>query len=328
MGYSRAVLLLPLIVLMVMAGSCGIASGTTTTESTSTAKLTTAASTVTAALVPAASAAEVVARVTQGTAAAQSYRLDRNISAMKMGSSDGKSGRYDFSAWSNMVLDIAGLKMQMDNKFNVKPPPGQPDWPLLDNSIYVDEGTIYMRGLFPDEPDLWAKTPVSDTYWQQQNQAAHLIGLLDTPQAAVLAPEYIQNSGKPDIPCDVLAVTPDPEKLWALLLEQPGIATMELPAQAPAGVDFSQMVKSAEMKLWVAQGSGFIMKAVLQMSVQAGPALRATLSNDTFVEVSASMIFYDYDQAPVIELPQAAKEAVELKLQSGTATSKPSAGNT
>jgi hypothetical protein len=219
------------------------------------------------------------------------------------------------SASSSQALDISGRKMQMDNKINMKPPSGQPTWPLLENGVYVVDGTLYISGLFPDEPTLWGKTAATDAYWQKQNQAERLAELLNVPQVAILSPEIIQ-SGNVSVACDVLRVTPNLESFWALVLLQPGIGGLGLPPQPPTGVGWDQMIKNASMTLWVSQTNGVPIRADLSISMEIGPTQVPTFTTDLALDMTASMLFHDYGQTFSIALPQGAKDAIELNLQS------------
>ncbi len=99
---------------------------------------------------------------------------------------------------------------------------------------------------------------------------------------------------------------------WSLIAGQPGV---QLPSDAPPGVAFSQFIKNAEMKLWVAQASGFPIRAELKMSIQIGPSQVSALTNDVSMDVSVNMLFRDYNKAVSIDLPEEAKNAADLKLE-------------
>ena len=262
-------------------------------------------------LVPAESAAAVIESASKGINAVTTYRLSRGIAVAKRITSNGMTQEYDLFTQSDMALDISARKMQMENSFDTKQSTGQSEAAPVANSLFIVNDVVYIQGLFPDQPQQWAKTSVSEDYWRLQDQAKQLNGLLRLTSSAVLAPETV-HSGSLNIPCDVVQVDPDPDKLWALLLQQPGIETLQLPLQSPPGIAFSQIIKNAKMKLWVAQASGFPVKAELTMSMQIGPAVLASLTNDVSMDVSISMLFYDHNQRIPIELPKAAQDAPEL----------------
>ena len=66
-----------------------------------------------------------------------------------------------------MALDISARRMQMDNAANIKSATG--NYPLVENSIYAIGDSLYIQGLFPDQPKTWTKTTVTEKYWEIQN---------------------------------------------------------------------------------------------------------------------------------------------------------------
>jgi hypothetical protein len=199
----------------------------------------------------------------------------------------------------------------MMNSITVKQPDFQAGLPMIESGLLIVGDTMYIQGLFPDQPQMWTKTPAPDNYWKLLNQAGQLAALLQGQNATILTPEKV-HSGNLDILCDVLQVTPDLKTLWSLMTIQPGI---QLPKDAPPGVAFSQFIKKAQMKLWIAQDSGFPIKSELSMSFQIGPAQVQALKNDISMDIIINMLYYDYNKAITIDLPDEAKNATDLKLE-------------
>lgn len=253
-------------------------------------------------------AASLIDKISQGTAAVNSYSLDSTISSSKSATSD-KSDEVDSTIYRKIKLDISGRKMQMANTMNLKMA-GSTGAPLVENLIYITGDTMYIQGAFTDEPQKWGKTTVTDNYWQLQNQAVQLVKLLQGQDAAALPPETVQ-SGNLAIPCDVLQVNPDLKAFWSLMAGQPGL---QLPADAPPGVAFSQFIKNAQMKLWAARDSGLPVRSELEMSIRIGPAQVPALSSDVSMDISMSLLFYDYNKPVTLELPEEARNAADMVL--------------
>jgi hypothetical protein len=254
-------------------------------------------------------ASTIKERTSQGISRVSSYYLDRNISVIRSSGTD-KSDENNNTIISNMALDIAGHNMRMDNSIVVRMP-GQPALPLIENSLYIIGDIMYVQGLFPDKPEMWSKTNITQDYWEMQNQARQLVELLQLSDIEVLSRENVI-SGDLNIPCDVLKVTPDLEKLWGILVDQPG---MPLPPSAPPNVAFSQIVKNSEIKVWVDQTGGFPVKATLNVGIVVSPAELPTLTSAVSMDVNLNMEFSDYNRPISIELPEEAKNAPDLNLQ-------------
>jgi hypothetical protein len=250
------------------------------------------------------------ATIPQGMAAVTSYRLDSNISFARSSQSD-KSAAADNLIFRKTEIDLAGRKMRTSTAAKIASPPGQPAAPMVENQVYVIDGTIYIQGLFPRQPQMWTKTPAGENYWQVQNQAAQVMKLLPESPPVSWSGETIK-VGNADIPCNFTQVTPDLPRLWTLMASQPGL---QLPANAPPGVPFSQFVKNAQMKLWVAQAGDLPVSAELKMSIQIDPEQVPTLTENFKQDISMSLQFHDYNQPLSIELPAEARNAVELALQ-------------
>lgn len=262
-----------------------------------------------------ASAAAIVAKASQAVSNLQTYLFDRNISTVRSAKAD-QSDQTTTTIISKVALNLSARSMQMGNVVYVKLASGQMAGPTIENSIYIMNNTMYVQGLFPDNPQMWSKTALTETAWQLQDQAQQLVELLQPQNVTVLAPETL-HSGNLDIPCDVLQVAPDLKGLWGLLVNQPGI---QLPSQAPPGVAYSQIVKSSEMKLWLAQSNGAPVQAILKVSIQVDPTQVPSLTSAISMDINLNMLFYDYNQPVTINLPAeaTATDVPDLKdLQKG-----------
>jgi hypothetical protein len=95
---------------------------------------------------------------------------------------------------------------------------------------------------------------------------------------------------------------------------QPGI---QLPSGAPPGVEFSQIIPSSDVKVWLAQSGGYPLKAEITLNVFVTPAQVSSLTTNLTMAAGLSMSFHDYNQPVTIELPQEAQAAGELNLKPG-----------
>lgn len=296
-------LLTPLLVVALIMG-CGGVGKATLTPTFTPAPMPTSTPAPTPSLTPTPDAAAIRERASLAVAAANSYRLERKILASIATQNDSKSPAIRVLVTGDMALDVPGHKMRMKNSRNVELPPGQAAPPVTESSIYIVGNVLYIKGLFPDEPQQWVKTSVPENYWQIQNQAKQLTELLKLSEVAVLPPETTRDL---DVPSHVLQVAPKLEGFWELVAQQPGIG---LPPQPPPGVALSQIVRSRELKLWLAQTTGLPLKVEMRMKVQMGPV--AQPSGERSMDIVVTMLFYDYNQPVSIELPAEAEGAEEL----------------
>ncbi|HEX7474384.1 MAG TPA: hypothetical protein VF318_00320, partial [Dehalococcoidales bacterium] len=223
-----------------------------------------------------------------------------------------KSDQVSTTVNSQLVLDLADNKLQMNNLISYKESSGQFQ-PAVENSLYVVDNTLYIQGLFPDNPQTWTKTAATAGFWQAQNQARVLVELLQKSQITKQTRETLTTTGG-SVLCDVLEVTPDLASLWNMLGTQPGI---QLPSGAPPGVEFSQIIPASDVKVWLAHSGGYPVMAKLTMSMFVTPAQVSSLTTNLTMDIGLNMSFHDYNLPVTIELPPEARDAGDLNLTPG-----------
>jgi hypothetical protein len=292
------------VICLLFISGCGKTSGTTAHSQTSGSTITARPSVTTASSSsPAASSdvASIINKAKQAVSALKTYFVDSNISSAKSAKTD-KSDQVIANVIGKMVLDLSSRSMQMNNKTYVKTGSGQIAGPLIVNSVYIQNNTLFVQGLFPDSPTNWSRTALTDEIWQAQNQVGQLIGLLQPSYITLLNPEMV-HSGDLDVACDVLQVTPDLKALWAVLI---GLPSIQLPSEAPKGITYDQIIKSFEMKLWTAQSTGLPVKTLISVNIQVDPSQVPSLSGTVTQDINLGMQFYDYNKPAVINVPSEA----------------------
>jgi hypothetical protein len=204
----------------------------------------------------------------------------------------------------NVALDLKNRKMEMNNKILFRQSTGQSSWPLIENSIFIDNNTVYIQGLFPDEPLIWTKTGLTDPIWQMQNLTAQILDLIDADNATVLNPEIIRINDL-ETPCDVLKINPDLNKLWEFLEMQPGTG---LPSTLPEGVSYQQVVKNCDISLWISRSSRLPVQSVIKVNITSP-------TSTTTMDVNLKLEFYDFNKPVFIQVTPEALAAKELNLQ-------------
>jgi hypothetical protein len=249
----------------------------------------------------------LTAKVTQSLSNVTSYNLNRTTSQLLSTKSD-RSDQATSKIYSKEYLDVAHRSMQMSNAINFKQPSGQPQWPVIENRIYITGETMYIQGLFPDQPNKWSKTPVTPDIWLNQNQAQLLASFMLVQNIVSISQEAI-SSGDSNITCYVVKINPELNKFWSFVINQPGL---QLAAAPPEGLSLEQIVRSSGMNLWIDPASGLILKADFKVSVSITPEILPSFTNNYLSEISATLLFDKYNQPLDIMLPSEAVNAVDL----------------
>jgi hypothetical protein len=243
-------------------------------------------------------AATLSARAAQSLAQLKNYYLLRRISAAKSSQAD-NSDLTTTVVNSQTTLDLEGRGMQMNNLIDVRLRSGQSAGSIINNAIYIKNNYMYVQGYFPDSPDVWSKMELTGGDWSMQNQVRLLIDLFDPQNAALQAPEVI-HVGSSDILCSVFKISPDMNKLWAVLTSQPGY---KLPSQAPQGITYDQITKSKDISLWLDQSSGLPVQASIAAVIQVGPGQIPSYTGTVTFKVDINMQFSAYNGQIKIDLP-------------------------
>jgi hypothetical protein len=259
---------------------------------------------------------EVIQKAIQAVSKLNTYRLERSVHADKTGfNKSGESVTTSSTCSSSMYLQIPQKLMQMNNKVITKQTVSQPAWPLFVSNYYIEDNAtgyrMYIQGLFPEDPEVWSQTPITEAAWLAQNQAVQLLQVIELSKSFKLTSEYYQ-TGEALIPCTVLEGAPSLSEFWVLMANQPGV---KIPSAAPAGTTLDQFVKTANLKLWLDQTRDLPLKAELTLDFTLNHELLPSLSSDTRLVVEISQLFFDYDKALDIQVPIEAFSSTELDLQ-------------
>lgn len=275
--------------------------------STSVPQPTTASSIVP---IDASEADEIINKIIDNTASIASYRLNRNIT-QTFYSTGQSSGQTSSRIYSQALYDSSSQALEMTNIIALKQPAEQPSWPVVENAIFIVDGTMYMRGLFADKPNIWSKTPVTPDIWKKQDQVRFLMNFLQSDQVSGLFQETIEqgNSIERNI---ILEIMPDPEILWEFFINQPGI---QLPGRPPEGLTYDQIINNSRMKIRVDQITFLPNKVETSLDIAITPEMLPSFKYKFMCSASALLTFSDYNQPVDIVLPEEAEKAEELSLE-------------
>lgn len=277
---------------------------TSTTHATTASVSTGAPQPTTTTFTSSAAAKEIFGKASKAASGLQTYLYDRNLTVLKSTKPDKSDLATTTVISKNVALDLKARRMQMDNKILFKQSSGNIAWPLIENSIFVDNETMYIQGLFPNDTLAWTKIALTESIWQQQNLITQLIDTINPDNITVLAPEIVRLNDL-DTPCDVLRINPNLKKLWDFLVMQPGTG---MPSTLPEGSTYEQIVKSCEMSFWVSQSSGIPVQSLIKLNI-------ASPTSTMIMDLNLKLVFSDFNKPVSIKVTSEALAAKELNLQ-------------
>jgi hypothetical protein len=255
-------------------------------------------------------AEQIVNNVLSKTAALSSYRLTRNI-VQTFSPTSKVADQVVSKIFSKSSVDASNKKMEMANSISLKQPAGQVSWPIVENALYIVDGTMYLQGLFPDAPQSWSKTPVTPAVWQIQNQVGAITGFLKPQAINGLSQESIKVAN--NVSSRILVdVTADQGGLWSFMANQPGV---QLPAALPQGLTYNQVIKNSLFKIWVDPSSRLPLEAEIDMDVLINPEVLPSFKGTFSSSIKVNLVFSEFNQPVVISLPADAKDALDLSLE-------------
>lgn len=202
------------------------------------------------------------------------------------------------------AIDELNEKMYMDMVMIMKMT-GEPDTDMSMERYIVDDW-MYMSMTVPGEPTGWTKAPMGVGDWEKQDIAYQQIDWLLDAEVEFLRSETVDGTE-----CYVLKVTPDLEKLWALIQLVAG-GDEEL----PPGLDFGEMITDLSLEQWVAKDTYFTLKSTIDMTMTLSPetmGLPPELGEfEMTYDIAMTVLIYDINEPVTIELPPEAEDAVEV----------------
>lgn len=205
--------------------------------------------------------------------------------------------------YGNGTIDESNEKMYMYMYMNVEMAGQQ----ALETSgkMYIVEDWIYAKMEILGEPATWMKAPIEAGDWEQHDIASLQIDWLLDAEAQFLRSETVD-----EIDCYVLQVTPDLEKLWALMQW----AGMEELGLTP-GLDLNDVITDFSVKQWIAKDTYFTRKTTQNLTMVLSSeslGISPELAGDfhASAEVVVTITTHHINEPVTIELPPEAEDAV------------------
>jgi hypothetical protein len=145
----------------------------------------------------------------------------------------------------------------------------------------------------------WVKFEVPGNKFDNENRLKKQMELLISSKTKTLGDESLGN-----IDCYLLSIEPDKEAFWKVIMEQ----EEEHPLLKLFSLDYGDVVKEMDMKVWLAKDTFLPVKCCMQMKA----VIETEIMNELFkitIKVKTAYRYHDHNKLLAIELPEEAKNA-------------------
>ncbi len=165
--------------------------------------------------------------------------------------------------------------------------------------MYIFDTMEYLHSSNSGKDGKWIKFQVPENRLDSENLAKRQIDLLRTSKIKRLKDETLEN-----LDCYLLSIEPDKENFWKIIMQQEG----EHPLLKLLNLNYVDVVKERDMKVWVAKDTFLPVKCHMQMkAVIEGEILKQPFKMT--ITTKTNYRYHNYNKSMVIELPEEAKDA-------------------
>jgi hypothetical protein len=165
--------------------------------------------------------------------------------------------------------------------------------------IYIFDTMEYLHSSNSGKDGKWIKFQIHEKKLDSENLAKRQMDLLRTSKIKRLKDETLEN-----VDCYLLSTEPDKKDFWKVIMQQEG----EHPLLKLLNLDYKDVVKEMDMKVWVAKDTFLPMKCHMQMKA----VIEGEIKEEPFkmtINVKTVYRYHDYNKSLIIELPEEAKNA-------------------
>ena len=254
-------------------------------------------------------AQEIVNGATQAHINIKTYQMDMDMLMEMTGEAMGESLDMTMDVIARGAMDIENNQMQMDMVTTMTMLGEAMD---VEMEMYLIGNTMYTMTDIPFMGATWTKSEMPGGTWEETAEQwggpNTYVGLLELAEIKVTGSEIVNG-----VDCYVVEVTPDMEKLWELAGQQ-----TELTGGVP-DIDeefLDEVFQNYSVKEWIAKDTYLLVKAEIEMAMEFDPEALDIPGGDgdIAVDMTMSMLLYDYNEPVSIELPPEAEDAVEMPL--------------
>lgn len=165
--------------------------------------------------------------------------------------------------------------------------------------MYIFDIMAYLQSQDSKGRGKWVKFQVTGNRLDNENQVRRQMDLLRTSKIKRLKDETLEN-----VDCYLLSIEPDKEDFWKVIMQQ----EEEHPLLKLLNLDYRDVVKEMDMKVWVAKDTFLPMKCHMQMKA----VIEGKIKEEPFrmtINVKTVYRYHNYNKSLIIELPEEAKNA-------------------
>ena len=255
-------------------------------------------------------AQEIVDGAMEAAGDMRTCQMDMDMFMDMYGETMGESFNMTMDVAASGAMDIENNQMQMDMSVNMDMlGEAMND---IEMEMYLIGNTMYTMTDIPFMGATWTKSEMPGGTWEETAEQwggpNTYVGLLELAEIKVTGSEIVNG-----VDCYVVEVTPDMEKLWELAGQQTEL-TGGMPDIDEEFLD--EAFKNYSVKEWIAKDTYLLVKAEIEMAMEFDPEAMGIPGGDGDIamDMTMSMLLYDYNQPVSIELPPEAEDAVEMPL--------------
>lgn len=246
----------------------------------------------------------IVADAIAADAVLNTCQFDMDMLVEMQVTMEGETSELTMTADAEGAIDEPGKKMYLDMDM-IMTMAGEQDLEMS-MEMYLVEDWMYMKVEVPGEPSMWTKSPVETGDWEAQDIASQQIDWLFDAEVKFLRTETVDGTE-----CYVMEVTPDLEKLWALM------QSTEAVEELPPGQDLGELITDFSVRQWIAKDICFTLKTSVNLTMLLPPeyfGIPSWLVNDFYAtqHVVITITMHDINVPVTIELPPEAEEAEDV----------------
>ena len=252
-------------------------------------------------------AQEIVDGAMEAQSNIKTCQMDMDMLMDMTGEAMGESLDMTMDIIARGAMDIENNQMQMDMVVTMAMLGEVMD---VEMEVYLIGDTMYtmtdMLGMGPT----WMKSEMPGGTWEETAEQwggpNTYVELLELAEIEITGSEIVNG-----VDCYVVEVTPDMEKLWELAGQQTEL-TGGMPDIDEEFLD--EAFKNYSVKEWIAKDTYLLVKAEIEMAMEVDPEAMGIPGGDGEIamDMTISMLVYDYNEPVSIELPPGAEDAVEM----------------
>jgi hypothetical protein len=258
------------------------------------------------------SAQEIIDSVIESFDNIRTYQFDMDTTMDMAGEAEGEALERTVTIDNSGTLDLENVQMRADLTMNIVEP--EEDEMEMGVEMYIVDGMMYAMPEAPEEEPTWMKEEVPSEGWEKLKGISGLETykeLLETAQVKVIGSEKVKG-----VDCYVLQLTPDMAQLWQIAMGQEGVGIGGTLPTIPEE-SLQEIFRSFSVKQWIAKDTYFLMKAEIDMAMESTPEVMDYLGEEgeMTIDLTMSLLAYNYNQPVSIVLPPEAEEAIEVPME-------------